>query len=213
MPYWSEERLFGTRGPTNRLVFRCVLIAVALAIGVMAWVIIGYVDYAHKVDNYIHEARTARDAQNAQLQQQVTQNKRAIARANEALRVAHRQTRDLVCFTVQFSQAQPSFHGNKFIHQLNTRYHCKGYVIGSVNPGRSPPPSGPGSGPNNSGNGSGNGHRRPPRTPGPSPSGGPSPPPHTSSPPPPPPSPSTPALCSVVHRVISPLPVPIPCPF
>lgn len=173
MPNWSQERVFGRWGPKNRTVFRVLLFVVVVALVVMGTVLASYIDYSRNLNDYIHEARAARNATQEIQDQRIRDNRRNI-------REGQRQVRDLACFVVQFSKAQPDYHGSAFIRNLDKRYECRHYRVrptpihhdgGGVTPGGSGPgpgsPGSPGSPPRSTS--SSVPRPSPSRTPGPNP--------------------------------------------
>lgn len=131
-PYWSQERLFGHWGPTNRLVFRILIIAVIIAFTLVGYYVWKQSIYNDKLNTYVHDARDARiKSQDAQQKQ--------IQAAHSAADLARAASRDVACFTVNYAKrANPKASKDPFIKSLSKRYDCAHYKIPPNFPGALP---------------------------------------------------------------------------
>lgn len=133
MPNWSQERVFGRHGPTNRSAFRLMVLALMVCMTVLSYFVIRYVTFSNDLSAYVHDARAARIAAQAAQQDEIDRLQRQNKKLEKQNRILQRSNielrqgvRDLVCFTVRFAQRSGTTE-SPFIRKLDHRYDCKHY--------------------------------------------------------------------------------------
>lgn len=121
-PYWSQERLFGRWGPTNRTLVRIMAVVVTFAVCVLAWGALQFFDYSHRLNTYVHNARADREKNQKKQQAEIVQ----LQKLQSGLQVAQR---DLACYTATYFRRILAPKKDPFIESLYSRYDCVHYKV------------------------------------------------------------------------------------